>query len=39
LLPFTAALVSSVTLANFLFGGFDACIFVFLARQLGYARQ
>ena len=33
--PLTRAIVSSVTLSNFLFGGFEAVVFVFLARQLG----
>ncbi len=31
----TRAIVTSVTLSNFLFGGFEAVVFVFLARQLG----
>jgi MFS family permease len=33
--PLTRVIVSGVTLSNFLFGGFDAVVFVFLARQLG----
>jgi MFS family permease len=33
--PLTRMVVSTVTLSNFLFGGFDAVVFVFLARQLG----
>jgi MFS family permease len=33
--PLTRMVVSTVTLNNFLFGGFDAIVFVFLARQLG----
>jgi predicted MFS family arabinose efflux permease len=33
--PLTRMVVSTVTLNNFLFGGFDAVVFVFLARQLG----
>ena len=31
----TRAVVSSVTVTNFLYGGFDAVVFVFLVRQLG----
>jgi MFS family permease len=33
--PLTRIVVSTVTLTNFLFGGFDAVKFVFLIRQLG----
>ncbi|GAA5200682.1 MFS transporter [Rugosimonospora acidiphila] len=33
--PLTRVIVSGVTLANFVIGGFDAVVFVFLARQLG----
>ena len=33
--PLTRGIVTSVTLSNFLFGGFEAVVFVFLARQLG----
>jgi MFS family permease len=33
--PLTRTIVSTLTLNNFLFGGFDAVVFVFLARQLG----
>ncbi len=33
--PLTRMVVSTVTLNNFVFGGFDAVVFLFLARQLG----
>jgi MFS family permease len=33
--PLTRVIVSGITLSNFLFGGFEAVVFVFLARQLG----
>jgi MFS family permease len=33
--PLTRMVVSTVTLNNLVFGGFDAVVFVFLARQLG----